>query len=204
MPKPVSAGGSGGRAIQAGAPHSFHLAMAVRALRQGRVIAYATEAVWGLGCAPHDESALRRLLTLKNRSWRKGMIVIAARFEQVQPLLRPLPVQAQARIEVSWPGPHTWLCPVRPEVTRFLRGRHATLAVRISAHTGVQALCERFGPLVSTSANRAGRPPARSSLAVRRALQGARSVHIVPGCIGTLKRPTPIRDALTGAVVRRG
>ena len=51
---------------------------AVAALRRGGVIAYPTEAVWGLGCDPRDEAATLRLLALKQREVGKGLILIAA------------------------------------------------------------------------------------------------------------------------------
>ncbi|HRN60194.1 MAG TPA: Sua5/YciO/YrdC/YwlC family protein, partial [Chiayiivirga sp.] len=134
------------------------------ALRAGGVIAYPTEAVWGLGCDPFDAAALARLLALKQRPAAKGMIVIAARPAQVDRYLRWSALAPERRDQVlaSWPGPNTWLIPCTDAVPHGLRGDHDTLAVRITAHPVAAALCEAFGgPIVSTSANRAGEPPAR-------------------------------------------
>lgn len=186
--------------------NSLHLRLAARILRSGGLIAYASEAVWGLGCLPEHEPALRRLLKLKRRPAHKGLIVVAAALEQVRPLLLPLPPEVLSTIGQTWPGPHTWLLPVKPSVTRLLRGRHDTLAVRVTAHPVLSTLCGQVGPIVSTSANRAGRPPARTSLALRRAVGAGRSAgvdYVLPGATGGLARPTPIRDARSGIIVRR-
>ncbi|HEX3125679.1 MAG TPA: Sua5/YciO/YrdC/YwlC family protein, partial [Rhodanobacteraceae bacterium] len=60
------------------------LAAAVAALRQGGVIAYPTEAVYGLGCDPSDEAAVARLFALKQRPPTQGVLLIAADFAQVE------------------------------------------------------------------------------------------------------------------------
>jgi L-threonylcarbamoyladenylate synthase len=126
------------------------------------LLAYPTEAVWGLGCNPNNDAALQRLLRLKQRPWQKGLVVVAADFSQLQPWLLPLAAADEARVLASWPGPVTWALPCQPDVSRWLRGEHDTLAVRVSAHPVVQQLCRQLGPLVSTSANPAGEAPART------------------------------------------
>lgn len=182
-------------------PHQ--LRRAVRCLRSGGLIAYPTEAVFGLGCDPWNAETVRRLLVLKRRPQRKGLIVIAADFAQAAPLLEPLTAEARARLAATWPGPVTWLLPARSAPV-WLRGRHATLAVRITAHPLAAALCRAWGgPLVSTSANLSGRPPARRALQVRRQW-GGQVDWVVAGATGGARRPSEIRDFASGRVVRRG
>ena len=107
-----------------------------------------------------------------------------------------------AAIQATWPGPVTWLLPARPETPRWLTGDHATLAVRVTAHPLAAALCRRWGgALVSTSANRASRPPARTPLGVRLALGGGPD-YILAGACGGAARVSSIRDGMTGAVLR--
>lgn len=173
-------------------------------LRRGGIVAYPTEAVWGLGCDPFDAAALRRLLELKQRPLAKGLILIAASLEQLQPLLAldELPSERRTAVLSSWPGPHTWALPCSPRVPESLRGAHATLAARVTAHPVAAALCRAFGaPLVSTSANPAGAAPPRHrdelDPALARRLDG-----ILAGETGGLDRPTPIRDARSGEVLR--
>lgn len=175
---------------------------AARVVRAGGIVAYPTEAVFGLGCDPRDERAVRRLLTLKRRPAHKGLILIAAHLEQLTPFLQPLTATDRDRLAATWPGPYTWLIPAKTTTPRWLRGRHDTLAVRVTAHPLVAALCQACGhPLVSTSANLSGRPPARSALAVRRQL-GRDLDYILPGSTGGEARPTEIRELRTGRRVR--
>lgn len=180
----------------------LRLQAAARAIRAGGVVAYPTEAVYGLGCDPHNEIAVRRLLALKRRPLHKGLILIAADFAQLAPFLQPLSPSDQTRLAATWPGPYTWLIPAWPTTPPWLRGRHDTLAVRVTAHPLAAALCRACGhPLVSTSANRSGRPPARTALAVRRQL-GCDLDDLLPGPTGGAAQPTEIRDLRTGRVAR--
>jgi L-threonylcarbamoyladenylate synthase len=173
------------------------LRRAVRhALAEGDVIACPTEAVWGLGCDPFREDALQRLLALKRRAPAKGLIVVATGIEQLGALVQLPPKDTLARALATWPGPATWVFPAGPAASPTLTGGRDTLAVRVSAHPVVRALCEAWGgPLVSTSANRSGRAPARSRTEVQIRFP---EVLAVPGALGGLDKPTPIRDVMTG------
>jgi L-threonylcarbamoyladenylate synthase len=185
-------------------PHTWHLREAARHLRAGSVIAYPTEAVYGLGCDPLDASAVKRLVTLKQRPLSAGLILIAADFAQAEPFLEPLSAALRRKVFATWPGPVTWLLPARPEVPVWLRGHHDSLAVRVTAHAGSAALCRAFGgALVSTSANRHGQAPARTPLQLRRYF-GDRIDYILPGPLGGRLRPSEIRDGRSGRVVRIG
>lgn len=185
-------------------PHAFQIRRAVRVLRRGGVIAYPTEAVYGLGCDPLDAGAVQRILTLKQRPWQKGLILIASAQQQLTPFIQPLSTEIQAQLEQSWPGPVTWLLPARPEVPNWLRGTHDSIAVRVTDHPGSRALCEAFGgAIVSTSANPATLPPARNPLKVRRYFGNA-PVMILHGPLGGRAQPSEIRDGRSGRLVRAG
>lgn len=173
-------------------------------LRQGGVVAYPTEAVWGLGCDPFNADAVHRLLELKHRPATKGMIVIAADIGQALPhlLWDVLPEARRSAISASWPGPNTWLIPCRPEVPAWLRGEHDTLAVRITGHPVAAALCRAFGGVVvSTSANRAGEPPARRLDELSPDLLAGLDAWL-DGETGGQAQPSTIRDARSGEVLR--
>lgn len=176
---------------------------AVKALRSGGVIAYPTEAVWGLGCDPFNEPAVRRLLQLKQRPQAKGMIMVASGVDMIRELFAPLGDEQWQLLAATWPGPNTWIIPVQSDrVPEWVRGEHQTQAFRVSAHPGVKALCEAFGgPIISTSANISSFPPALSSSEVE-AQFGAAIDVIVPGELGGSDRPTIIRDIVTGDVIR--
>lgn len=179
-------------------------AAAAARLRRGGVLAYPTEAVWGLGCDPFDEAAVRRLLALKQRAVDKGLILIAASASQFDGLLDwdALPAERRVAVHASWPGPHTWIVPATARVPRWITGAHAGVAVRVSAHPEVVALCTAFGaPLVSTSANPAGAPPPRRLAELDPALRAALD-GVVAGETGERTRPSTIRDARSGATLR--
>lgn len=183
-------------------PNEFE--QAVAALRADGVIAYATEAVFGLGCDPDSESAVQRLLAIKQRPVEKGLILIAADLAQLQDYidLSQLSPEQLARVQASWPGPFTWIMPARVTTPAWLTGRFDTLAVRVSAHPQVQALCRAYGkPLVSTSANLTGEEPARSSAEIGAPL-AALLAYVLPGEVGGQANPSEIKDARTGAIIR--
>jgi len=180
----------------------WKLRQAARVFHAGGLLAYPTESVFGLGCDPLNPHAVHRLLQLKQRPLHKGLILIAADYDQLRPFIRPLQAARMAEVFASWPGPHTWLLPAAPHLPRWLRGGHKTLAVRVTAHPVAAALCRACrSPLVSTSANLSGRPPARTPLKVRQGL-GQQLEHIVNAPCGGAKRPSTIRNALTGALIR--
>lgn len=178
------------------------LKQAVAALKSGGVIAYPTEAVWGLGCEPMNRHAVRKLLALKQRDWRKGLILIAADFSQLQPYLAEVADADRQKALSTWPGPHTWLFPAAAAAPDLITGGRDTIAVRVSAHPGVVDLCRAYGgAIVSTSANISRRPPARTGLQVRRVFKHALDA-VVAGERGRLASPTPIRDLLSGRTLR--
>ena len=179
---------------------SWRIKQAARLIAAGGLIAYPTEAVYGLGCDPWNEAAVRRLLRLKRRKAGKGLIVIAATAEQLASLVDFDAVRDRARIASSWPGPVTWLIPA-PRAPAWLTGDHSTLAARVPAHDLAQRLCQSCGPLVSTSANPATATPARTPHRVR-AYFGRRLDCVLPGQTDPNRRPSEIRDALSGKVAR--
>jgi L-threonylcarbamoyladenylate synthase len=183
-------------------PSPLRLAQAARHLRRGGIIAYPTEGVYGLGCDPLDPAAVQCLLDLKGRSAAKGFILIAADLAQIEPYLCLPSQEIRDRLLAAWPGPVTFVVPAAAWTPPWLRGRFASLAVRVTAHPTAAALCRAFGrPLVSTSANKSGQRPARNALAVRKHFPPG-EVLPVPGRVGDLQGPTAMYDALSGARLR--
>ncbi|WON76654.1 L-threonylcarbamoyladenylate synthase type 1 TsaC [Serratia sp. UGAL515B_01] len=177
----------------------------ISALEKQQVIAYPTEAVFGLGCDPDSQQAVIALLALKQRPLDKGLILIAADYSQLTPYIDDsvLSEQQRAAMFASWPGPVTWVVPAKSETPRFLTGRFSSLAVRVSDHPLVKQLCLQFGkPLVSTSANLSGEEPCRNVAEVRQ--QFGESFPVLVGHVGGRLNPSEIRDALTGEQIRQG
>ena len=181
----------------------YRLREAARRLHGGEIVAYPTEAVYGLGCDPRQPQALERLIARKGRAACKGFIVIASRLAWLEELaILPQGPMRQA-ILASWPGPVTWVLPVRPGLPEMLTGGRPTLAVRLTAHPIARALSEAAGmALVSTSANPSKRPPARTALQVHRFFSRSKKPFVLGGAVGSLSTPTQIRHGATGAVLR--
>lgn len=183
---------------------------AASVVHEGGVIAYPTEAVWGLGCDPLDEQACFRLLQIKQRPVEKGMILVAASTDQLSFLLETLSKQEQQQLAQAWQnqtesGPVTFLVPdPTSQIPGWIKGQHSAVAVRVSSHPLVQALCERVGgPVVSTSANLAGRPAIRTRVQLEKQL-GHKLDYILPGSLGGAAKPSQIIDLASGRVMRPG
>jgi L-threonylcarbamoyladenylate synthase len=183
--------------------NSWQIQQTVRVMQSGGVIAYPTEAVWGLGCDPYDRSAVMRLLRLKRRPVHKGLILVAASQAQIAPLLKGLTTEQLTWLDQTWPGPNTWLLPDPTGlVPDWVKGQHSQVAIRVSAHPLVKALCEAWGgPIISTSANPSDAEPARSKLKVMTYF-GCRLDKIVDGELGGHKSPSTIRSISDSSIIR--
>jgi L-threonylcarbamoyladenylate synthase len=178
----------------------FQLQRAAQLLHAGSVIAYPTEAVWGLGCDPYNDAALKALLELKGRPANKGLILIAASVDQLTDILDQLSTADRQKVMATWPGPVTWVLPHFGMVSDLISGGRDTVAVRVTAHSLAAALCDAFGgALVSTSANPTDHAPAKTRLRVAQYF-GA-DLPVVNGALGGLDKPTRI-CTLNGEVVR--
>ncbi len=170
-------------------------------LRRGGVIAYATESCFGLGCDPRNARAVEKILALKGRSRAKGLILIGSEFRQFSRYLRPPADALASHFPRWWPGPNTLLLPASRRCPRWLTGRHAKLAVRVTAHAETARLCRALGmALVSTSANRSGRRALKTAAACRAAF--GQRVRVLPGRVGRRRAPSTILDPSSGAVLR--
>ncbi len=182
------------------------LVATVAALHAGQVIAYPTEAVFGVGCDPDNNDAIALLLQVKQREKAKGLILIAADYQQLLPYIddEKLSIEQRDRMLNSWPGPVTWVVPARAQVSDWLTGQFQSIAVRVSDHPTVRQLCQAFGkPVTSTSANLSGQPACRDSQQVFAQL-GTKVAVIVDEPVGGRFNPSEIRDVVTGHIFRAG
>ncbi len=190
-----------GKTLELGMALSFPIHHAGRVLRSGGVVAYPTEGVFGLGCIPDDADAVSRILSIKKRSPALGLVLIASNIEQLEDWA-DLPDGAS--LESSLERPITWIVPARTTVPYWIIGEHHGLAVRITSHAIASALCDAADSvLVSTSANVAGSPPARTAYVLRRRFRTLVDC-IVPGRCGPAGGPSEIRDLESGLVIRTG
>ena len=179
------------------------LLLAVEALERGGVVAYPTEAVFGLGCNPFNVKALQRIIDIKGRDAHKGFIVIASQQLQLQAFVAPPDTRQQTQLDEHWPGPVTFVMPASEAFKHsLLSGYRDTLAVRVSTHPLVVALCNAYnGAIVSTSANISGKPALRSAESVQ-ALIGEELDVIVDAPVGKLTSPTMIFNLVSGERLR--
>jgi L-threonylcarbamoyladenylate synthase len=177
---------------------SIPILKAARILKEGGVIAYPTEGIYGLGCLPDREDAVRRVLEIKQRDPSMGLVLIASRPQQ----LHCWAVLPDAELTSDLEHPITWILESRPSVPELVRGRHAGIAVRITAHPVAAALCDAAdSALVSTSANVTGRQPTRNPFILRRRF-GRLVDYVVPGRCGPAKGASEIRDYASGRILR--
>ena len=173
-----------------------------RAYSEDGIIAYPTEAVYGLGCNPESEVALEKIFSIKNRSSLKGLIIVAANFEQLSPYIETKEIKDLDQILSTWPGPFTWIFPSKASVSDEITGGRTSIAVRVSGHPIVQSLCLALGPLVSTSANPSNAEAARSAVEVKNYFPTEIDC-LIDAPLGDQKKPTEIRDAITKKILRK-
>jgi L-threonylcarbamoyladenylate synthase len=179
----------------------FSIKRAADILLGGGVIAYPTEGVYGLGCIPGDPDAVMRILEIKSRSVTAGLILLSPDYALLEQWLAPDKRELKA-IQKKSNHPITWVVTANPATPDWLTGGRPTLAIRISTHPVVHALCAATGSaLVSTSANLSGRPAARSALMARKSL-GSSVDYVVSGPLGHAPGASEIRVAQDNRVLR--
>ncbi len=170
-------------------------------LRRGGLIAYPTESCYGLGCDPENRTAVLKLLKLKQRSQHKGLILIAASYQQLTRFILPLSDVQQHHLHLSGHQAVTYLMPAQANAPRWLRGASDFLAVRLTGHRQSAKLCAAVNlALVSTSANRSGLRPAKTYAECQHRF--GTKVWVLPGRVGKRKRPSTIKVWGNEATVR--
>ncbi|MGB1808306.1 MAG: L-threonylcarbamoyladenylate synthase [Porticoccaceae bacterium] len=181
-----------------------NICSAAEMLQGGGVVAYPTEAVWGLGCDPYSEAAVEKILSLKGRSVTKGLILIADSSDRFAPFLQGLDPDHLARFNSICIKPTTWLVPDNGTVPPWIRGEHSTLALRVTSHPLAAALCRLCAsPIVSTSANPQGLPAATTGDKVY-SYFGQKIDFQTEGSVGSSGNASEIRDLVSGQIVRPG
>ncbi len=178
----------------------------IQVFQQGGIFAYPTEAVYGLGCDPDNEASVLRLLKIKQRSIEKGLILIAADFSQVSKYLSPVD---KLVLEFTKPSETTYIFPAQKTTPQWLKGRFDSVAIRITKHPLVQQLCNLLdSPLVSTSANYSGQPPAKTFEDIVRLFNPGKNNQkltidaILNGRTLGLVKPSTLCDVISGEILR--
>lgn len=177
---------------------------AKEAFSSGELLAYPTEAVFGLGCDPRNEQAVLKLLELKQRPVEKGLILLAADYSQLVPFVADLKIPQDKRFSVfsHWPGPITLLLPAADTTPDWLTGGSDKIAVRVTAHEPARQLCRALGSaIVSTSANYTGEPSLTTASDVKKAF-AERVAWVMDEAVGGATSPSKIIDPLTHQIYR--
>ena len=136
-------------------PEAEAIAQAAERLRQGDLVAFPTETVYGLGANALDTEAVGRIYAAKGRPARNPVIVHVAEVSAVREIVTAWPEAAMRLAEAFWPGPLTLVLPRHPRIPDIVTGGGPTVGVRIPAHPVAQALLRAAGvPVAAPSANR--------------------------------------------------
>jgi len=177
---------------------------AIEVYNHGGIIAYPTEAVFGIGCDPDNEQALQRLLTVKNRSADKGLILLAGNYSQLLPYIdeSQIPQEMLTNMLSKWPDGISQIVPKNKNISPLLSGKFNTIAIRVTSQPDVVDLCKQTNkPIVSTSANLSGQEPAKTWQTLAPELVKELDFVIKGRTLGH-NSPSQIIYALTGEVVR--
>ncbi len=140
------------------------LSQTVLLLDRGGILAYPTETVYGLGCDAFQADAVRKVFELKVRERDKPFILLVRSAEAVSGIARGVSPRAERLMEAFWPGPLTLVFESASGLPAHLKSRWGRVGVRVSPDPVCRSILERFRkPIVSTSANPAGKDPARDA-----------------------------------------
>ena len=173
----------------------------VNYLDTGKIIAYPTESIYGIGCDPFNYSAVQKIYKIKNRPSNKPMILIASDVKQIANLIDYNAIN-QTVIE-SWPGHTTWLLPASTACPQWLYEKDSRkVAIRVTAHSTVVSICNNFKkPIISTSANKSMDEPIAKIEKIKDVFNNEID-FIVEGSLGNEPNPSVIRDLETGKMIR--
>ncbi len=173
---------------------------AVNAVSRGELVVLPTDTVYGLGCDAFSLPAVRALLAAKGRGPQMPPPVLIADLRTLDGLATGVPDQARSLAAAFWPGALTLIVSAQPSLAWDLGETHGTVALRVPNHPAALALLRRTGPLAVSSANKTGKPAARSAKQAVDQLGGAVAVYLDGGRTGA-PVPSTIVDA-TGETLR--
>lgn len=177
----------------------------IKILKKGEIIAYPTESVWGLGCDPTNNIAIKKLLSIKKRSWKKGFILVSYNYKQIQPYIDENQLtNTQKKTIISQSTiPTTWIVPAKKNISHLITGNHNTVAIRITQFKIIKLICFLFKkPIISTSANLHGLSPCKIKEEIM--LYFKNKIFIIDDILGNQKKPSEIKDIITGKLYRKG
>ena len=174
---------------------------AISCLKSGGIIAYPTEAVYGIGCDPYNKDSVKKITQIKKRESRKSYILVASELSQLSNLININSLSEE--VLNSWPGHNTWLIKPKKNIPSWLMdNENGLIAIRVSSHPEIVELCQFFkNPIISTSANISGNKILKNHHDVEK-IFGSDLDYLVLGNVGEHPEPSIIKDMKTGKVIR--
>ncbi|MBC9784533.1 threonylcarbamoyl-AMP synthase [Heliobacterium chlorum] len=158
------------------APHNFsidELQEAAQLIREGKLVAFPTETVYGLGANALDVQAVQGIFRAKGRPSDNPLIVHIASLDELTPLVSDFPPMAQKMAKLFWPGPLTMILPASNQVPAEVTAGLSTVAIRMPSHPVARELIRSAQvPIAAPSANRSGKPSPTTAGHVRQDLWG--------------------------------
>lgn len=176
------------------------IAEAVSAVRRGELIVMPTDTVYGIAADAFVGPAVAALLEAKGRGRDVPPPVLVGSVRAATALVEDLGTYGQDLIDEFWPGALTLVCRANPNLMWDLGETKGAVAIRMPMHELAVELLKETGPMAVSSANLAGRPPARDAAEAEKTLGDAVSVYLDAGVSGHAD-PSTIVD-LTGSVPR--
>lgn len=154
--------------ISASRPNKKIITKAARVIRNGGLVAFPTETVYGLGANALDHNAVRKIFVAKKRPSDNPLIVHIADLSDLDNLVINVSASAKKLIRAFWPGPLTLVFRRKSILPTEVTARGQTVAIRMPGHPVAIALIKASGvPIAAPSANLAGRPSATSARDVK-------------------------------------
>ena len=177
------------------------IARAVEWLRQGGIVAFPTDTLYGLAVDPTSEGAVAALFDLKGRRAGEALPFVAASANQVFAWAPRVTASTTRLAAAFWPGPMSLVVDAPPGLATRVHARDGSVAVRVPAHDVARELAAAFGtPLPATSANRSGEPPAASAARLGAIARDAR-VRVIDAGPSPGGAPSTIVDARRTPIV---
>ncbi|MGN0893386.1 MAG: L-threonylcarbamoyladenylate synthase [Succinivibrio sp.] len=179
---------------------------AAAVIRDGGVIICPTEGVYGISCSVFNEDAVNRVISIKQRDISKGLIIVDSSLDILNQYIdrEKIDDYSQSLMEKMWPGPHTFVLPVKDDLKTVAVRDNRTVAVRITSFNILAALCKYARvPLISTSANISGFEATDSLDRLDSKLEDKVDLVLTLPCSGQ-SEPTSIYDTQTKKLVRKG
>ena len=172
------------------------------AIVKGKIVAYPTESVFGIGCDPENEKSINKIIAIKNRSKQKGLIIIADEVKKLSKFIHKDYLDLFIKKSDIESKPTTWIVPSSKHVLNLVKGEDSSVALRITQHPIASRICKYSNKaIISTSANISNKTPAKNSNEIL--MQFGEEIDIiVDGRVGDSIKPTQIVDLITNKVIR--